>query len=665
MLNLVDSSKAKDRLITMKVFKDWLEAPLKTYNRNKRGWQPHARWLVVFDNVDQVEILEDFWPGRGGGGILMTSRDPLSAWSPYGGETLRPNGVEVRPLDLMEATDLLKRAAPGAETIAQPNGARDLAERLDCIPLALRQMGGYIRQRNISFARFLRMYQNEASHHAIHRSKVRMANFRYDYNLSTVFALESMPASTLSLMNVLSLLDPDHIKDSVLIATNKLPSGYPLSEDEYLDARQTLWASSLISVYQEDEEISLHRTVQDAARARMDVSQLHVAFETAALLLLESWPVKGRMWHYPLDHWEACEVLSPHIVKIYDHYVSNSDMHKQSPPSTDFAKLLAYVGWYYHERGDPYQAKSFFDTAEELCEHDPSRNEELLTELWKCQGCIATETNDGTACVDHYTKLLAKTQELIPEPKGVEEFNDLGLAYNEMGIAHMMIGDIDSGFDLFEVARSYSERYRKVSDTATSIFLLASANLGLAHWLRDRWEDSLAILLQAFQVHETESTLGEKDSFVPGRLMHAIGNVKTSQGLVDGQDHIYEGFKWHCRAFDHYKASIGEDHHRTADVSHRLAEHFMRMKQYTEAEDHIDIALKVFNGKRCYHPEKMRTMHLQGLLSQAKGDIVGGQRLIDEAGRMYKSYSRERKQDVPSRKLAQQDFDAAVTFWSR
>lgn len=62
--------------------------------------------------------------------------------------------------------------------------------------------------------------------------------------------------------------------------------------------------------------------------------------------------------------------------------------------------------------------------------------------------------------------------------------------------------------------------------------------------------------------------------------MYALGNVKVSQG---DQKSVQQGYEWHVRAYNHYLDTIGEGHHRAADVSCRLADDHMRAKRYLEA----------------------------------------------------------------------------------
>lgn len=60
--------------------------------------------------------------------------------------------------------------------------------------------------------------------------------------------------------------------------------------------------------------------------------------------------------------------------------------------------------------------------------------------------------------------------------------------------------------------------------------------------------------------------------------MYAIGNVKASQG------HHGEALIWHNKALNHYNKTIGMGHHRTADVFHKLAEDYIQLQRYPEAQ---------------------------------------------------------------------------------
>lgn len=55
-----------------------------------------------------------------------------------------------------------------------------------------------------------------------------------------------------------------------------------------------------------------------------------------------------------------------------------------------------------------------------------------------------------------------------------------------------------------------------------------------------------------------------------GRIRHAMGNVKASQGLLE------ESFRHHELARNHYKETLGRGHHRFADTCVKVADHYFR-----------------------------------------------------------------------------------------
>jgi uncharacterized protein HemY len=66
--------------------------------------------------------------------------------------------------------------------------------------------------------------------------------------------------------------------------------------------------------------------------------------------------------------------------------------------------------------------------------------------------------------------------------------------------------------------------------------------------------------------------------FSTGRFLHALGNVKKSQGFLD------ESHALHQRALRQYLSTIGRNHHRTGDLHVKVAEHYMRTGEYDKAE---------------------------------------------------------------------------------
>jgi len=100
-------------------------------------------WLLVFDNVESAEQLERVRPHGRRGKVLATSRD----------RTLRRYGrlITVDVFDPDTATTYLTERADRPGDTA---GARDLAEALGCLPLALSHAAAYC-QLGVSFGDYL------------------------------------------------------------------------------------------------------------------------------------------------------------------------------------------------------------------------------------------------------------------------------------------------------------------------------------------------------------------------------------------------------------------------------------------------------------------------------------------------------------------------------
>lgn len=60
-------------------------------------------------------------------------------------------------------------------------------------------------------------------------------------------------------------------------------------------------------------------------------------------------------------------------------------------------------------------------------------------------------------------------------------------------------------------------------------------------------------------------------------MLYAMGNVLESQGRFE------ESLNFHLRCLEQYKKTLGNLHHRTGDVCHRLARHCMRRGALKEA----------------------------------------------------------------------------------
>ena len=115
-------------------------------------------FLIVFDNVDSIDLLLQMWPSRGKGSILITTRSSSVAWK-KAAYVIHLQSFErnqgVRTLKTLTGiTPFNDEEREAAETIV---------DQLGGLPLAVVQISDFIRDRQYSFSEFLPLYRSSAN----------------------------------------------------------------------------------------------------------------------------------------------------------------------------------------------------------------------------------------------------------------------------------------------------------------------------------------------------------------------------------------------------------------------------------------------------------------------------------------------------------------------
>ncbi|KAK1453484.1 hypothetical protein CMEL01_05143 [Colletotrichum melonis] len=149
--------------------------------------QESRRWLLVFDNVDDLDNLDvsRFFPRVPWGHILITSRRK---------EARRlGHQVEVGMMEEEEAVTLLKNCS-GRRGDDEEEAARHVAHKLGYLPLALDQAGAYITGQSIDFAEYMDLYR--VSHDQLLRHKPPRAVWSYEQTVFTTWEISFHAVAT-------------------------------------------------------------------------------------------------------------------------------------------------------------------------------------------------------------------------------------------------------------------------------------------------------------------------------------------------------------------------------------------------------------------------------------------------------------------------------------
>ncbi|KAI6840937.1 hypothetical protein KC340_g1632 [Hortaea werneckii] len=169
-----------------------------------------SRWLLVFDNVNDSQVLEVAPPLGSLGQLIVTSRDPTIG---FGATSSK---IQLQPFDQnhgMEA--ILNLLGKASASDVERSSARDITEALGGLPLAITQISGFIVQQKLSMSGFLPLYERNAA--KINRRNV--AGHQDEHILSTVWAIaiQTMTSEPRHIQSLLAFFDPDKIPESILI----------------------------------------------------------------------------------------------------------------------------------------------------------------------------------------------------------------------------------------------------------------------------------------------------------------------------------------------------------------------------------------------------------------------------------------------------------------
>ena len=236
-------------------------------------WLPQLnRWLLVIDNLEDVEVLKNLMPsGTICGHILITTRNANL-------RSLPARTYRLQEMCPDEAAQLLiHRAIPDcSDDDILPrvrDEARLIVEELGCLPLAIEQAARYIQQSLDGIFDFRSIYQSNQR-----RILDRPGSLEYSKSVSTTWLLsfemlKRKCPDALTLLNLFAFLNPDDILVDFLRAGIGGLSEHvkslvtdPYKFDELLAA---LSDYSLIHLFQGKKSLSMHRLVQAVIKDRL------------------------------------------------------------------------------------------------------------------------------------------------------------------------------------------------------------------------------------------------------------------------------------------------------------------------------------------------------------------------------------------------------------
>ena len=269
-----------------------------------------APWLLIFDNAADLTSVAAFLPPAGPGRVLITSQNP--DWP--------GTAVDVPVLDPDAAAGFLISRTGDPD----PQSARDLADVLGGLPLALEQAAAYARAAGMTLAGYLSLFRGRA---ADLLARGQAAGHPASVAATLGLALsrvgdEAAPAA--GLLQLLACLAPEPVPVALLLSdaqvAGELAPGVaatagPLLDDPVAagDAIAELRRYSLVTPAR-DGLVLVHRLVQAVTQGRVTGDEADRWKQAAAALVQAAVPADTTV---PAA-WSACAVLLPHARAVLD-----------------------------------------------------------------------------------------------------------------------------------------------------------------------------------------------------------------------------------------------------------------------------------------------------------------------------------------------------------
>lgn len=331
----------------------------------------HRMWLLVWDNLEDLTLLQRFLPPVRQGTVLITTQNSVMGTV--------AQGLEVLPMEKEEGITLLLRRAKVVE--AERSGeqihqfkqccpeeytaAEELVYQLGGLPLALDQAGAYIDENACRFAGYLQRYKQQ-------RIPLldRRGAFAGDHVSSALTTLER----AFQRVEQRSPVALELLRCSAFLSADTLPEAFfhqgasclgpllgPIAADP-LQLDQALAVLRSVSLVQRDHEtqtFSLYRFVQIILREKMTGAQRLLWLKRVADGLNTIFP---EVTH---SAWQQCEQLLPHVLMCNTLWLDDQGDLK-------LAMVVRKAADYVYERGSCQQAEALYRRALSLWDQVPT-----------------------------------------------------------------------------------------------------------------------------------------------------------------------------------------------------------------------------------------------------------------------------------------------------
>jgi tetratricopeptide (TPR) repeat protein len=613
----------------------------------KQWLQRNTRWLLIVDNLEDTDLLREVVPSPHSGHILVTTRAHRT------GHIAR--NVNLAPLQADDGALLLLRRAklliPGAAlsdaSDTDNNVAKEIAQVVHGLPLALDQAGAYIEETGRGLSDYVGLYQQYSSSLLKRRGA---SSQDHPESVATTFSLSFEKVKTLNptsieLLEFCAFLHPDAIPEEMLIlgvsALSPLLRAAATNPIELDRAIEDLLKFSLVRRESARNILIVHRLVQTVVKDTLSKERQQEYVEQVVRVINTVFPAAE------FSNWTLCQRYLPQA------QTCAKLIQQQNVLLPEASQLIYRVGIYLYQRG-------LYEQAEALLIQASAMKETLFGaeyhEIVPILNALARVYNkQGRYPQAEPILLRALTlgeKESGMEPEIGESLNILGRTYHKQGryteaepllqralaLRQKVLGSQDpkvaSSMDSLASLYYRQGKYEQAEALYTQALTIRQAmldpqhpdiatnlnNLAIFYGRRGKFEQAESLAEQAVKIDE--QALGQEH-------FDFLNDLNTLAWIYQGRGKYGEAEALYKRIFSALNNQLDPEHPQLVVYGNDLARLYFLQGKYAEAEATARQALTL--GEKILGP----LHHRVGTSVNTLADIYKAQEKYIEAEEFY------------------------------
>jgi tetratricopeptide (TPR) repeat protein len=617
----------------------------------KKHLENQSKWLLIIDNADDLSICREYLPSKGNGCILITTRLSDNVIDPQW------NTIVIKSFSNSDSNQFLQKRVK-QEYESDPEGAKQLIDKLGRLPLALDQAVGYIVENKLTFRQYLEKYKDIEEGKKLREAVGFLSGEHVSVYTTYLMALEQTVANffvAVELIRICAFLHNETIQE-VLFTENPAIWGNELAQQlkkplGFSELCSHVTRYSLMQWNAQKKFLIIHPVVQQVIRGELSPDKQKEYLEKAIIALNSIYPEEEQI-NFGLrdilnesirDILNESSRLFPHVYNIFN-WVNSYEIILP-----ELARLIYKAGCYLMIICQYENAEQFYNLALEISRKIHNANPTEQTEL-----PVANSLNNLAELKEIqslYQDAKSKFEEALEiRVRCLDEDNYLiGQSKHNLGRLNFHLGQYSEAYKLYQealqinlanidIVKHRKNTFRK--ETLNALLARSYNDIAKLYFTQADYDLAEKNYLEAQKINEKR--LGKTHPHYASNLDN-LGDVYLAQGLSDQAESCYS------QALEIRRNYLrGEDFNAIADSYTRLGRLYLVLQDFKKSQDYYEKVLRI----RCkifgeQHPSVANSYNNLALLYQEQNNTTEASKYYAQALKIYHN-KKSKYQNHPS-----------------